>query len=388
MNRKYQCFLAAAGAAFLLWTGAGAEEAPVLLEENGLCIILNDCEVTEGEAVLHLLCSNDAEEERELLLITPHINGEMAGFDHGWGSCELTAEPGENISSEFSMVTDDPEEMPESLSFRFIEDGMVSSICRISLEKEKTVETASFAAGREEPLLVDPQIETPEVGLSSGIVYTDTLKLEQAELLDYGHALVCVKLSSGGQEYLSHISTVEAVVDAEGNVKADFSGLALQMADDPDFVIPTAENQVRRGVRPLEVTLASAQNRMAGGTENMALSGEAAFYASLSFQLRQNEEGGVNAEDIVVASNELGGECGNIPCALFDTVQTSREIWSVEQLSPDSVWLVIEGSADGIWNIEGPLRFRLVPAEELGEIVVCFEYFFKDGTDVIHLPEA
>ena len=191
---------------------------------------------------------------------------------------------------------------------------------------------------------------------------------------------------------------------------AGFSGLALQLAEDPDFVIPTLENQVHRGVRPLEVTLFSAQSRTAGGTEdqdpsnglvsasgqsslnggaeNMALSGEAAFYATLSFQLRQNEEGGMTAEDIVVSSDELGGECGNIPCALFDTVQTSREIWSVEELSPDSVWLEIEGSADGIWNIEGPLRFRLVPAEELGEIVVCFEYFFKDGTDVIHPPEA
>ena len=59
---------------FLLWTAVSAEEAKVLLEENGLCITLNDCEVTEGEAVLHLLWSNDAEEARELLLITPQIN--------------------------------------------------------------------------------------------------------------------------------------------------------------------------------------------------------------------------------------------------------------------------------------------------------------------------
>ena len=409
MNRKYQCFLAAAGAAVLLWTGAGAEEARVLLEENGLCITLDGCEVTEGEAVLHLLCSNDAEEARELLLITPQINGEMAGFDHGWGSCELTAEPGENISSEFSMVTDDPEEMPEILSFRFIEDGNVSSICRISLE-EKMMEIASFAAGKEEPLLVDPEIEVSDEISSQGTVFTDTITPEQVQMLDYGRALICVKQTAESREYLSHISTVEAVADAEGHVTASFSGLALQLAEDPDFVIPTLENQVHRGVRPLEVTLFSAQSRTVGGTEdqdpsnglvsasgqsslnggaeNMALSGEAAFYATLSFQLRQNEEGGMTAEDIVVSSDELGGECGNIPCALFDTVQTSREIWSVEELSPDSVWLEIEGSADGIWNIEGPLRFRLVPAEELGEIVVCFEYFFKDGTDVIHPPEA
>ena len=192
MNRKYQCFLAAAGAAVLLWTGAGAEEARVLLEENGLCITLDGCEVTEGEAVLHLLCSNDAEEARELLLITPQINGEMAGFDHGWGSCELTAEPGENISSEFSMVTDDPEEMPEILSFRFIEDGNVSSICRISLE-EKMMETASFAAGKEEPLLVDPEIEVSDEISSQGTVFTDTITPEQVQMLDYGRALICVK---------------------------------------------------------------------------------------------------------------------------------------------------------------------------------------------------
>ena len=409
MNRKYQCFLAAAGAAVLLWTGAGAEEARVLLEENGLCITLDGCEVTEGEAVLHLLCSNDAEEARELLLITPQINGEMAGFDHGWGSCELTAEPGENISSEFSMVTDDPEEMPEILSFRFIEDGNVSSICRISLE-EKMMEIASFAAGKEEPLLVDPEIEVSDEISSQGTVFTDTITPEQVQMLDYGRALICVKQTAESREYLSHISTVEAVADAEGHVTASFSGLALQLAEDPDFVIPTLENQVHRGVRPLEVTLFSAQSRTVGGTEdqdpsnglvsasgqsslnggaeNMALSGEAAFYATLSFQLRQNEEGGMTAEDIVVSSDELGGECGNIPCALFDTVQTSREIWSVEELSPDSVWLEIEGSADGIWNIEGPLRFRLVPAEELGDVTVCFEYFFKDGTDVILPPQA
>ena len=394
---------------FLLWTAVSAEEAKVLLEENGLCITLDGCEVTEGEAVLHLLCSNDAEEARELLLITPQINGEMAGFDHGWGSCELTAEPGENISSEFSMVTDDPEEMPEILSFRFIEDGNVSSICRISLE-EKMMETASFAAGKEEPLLVDPEIEVSDEISSQGTVFTDTITPEQVQMLDYGRALICVKQTVEDKEYLSHISTVEAAADPEGHVTASFSGLILQLAEDPDFVIPTLENQVHRGVRPLEVTLFSSQSRTAGGTEdqdpsnglvsasgqsslnggaeNMALSGEAAFYATLSFQLRQNEEGGMTAEDIVVSSDELGGECGNIPCALFDTVQTSREIWSVEELSPDSVWLEIEGSADGIWNIEGPLRFRLVPAEELGEIVVCFEYFFKDGTDVIHPPEA
>ena len=395
---------------FLLWIAVSAEEAKVLLKENGLCITLNDCEVTEGEAVLHLLCSNDAEEERALLLITPQINGKMAGFDHGWGSMDLIMEPGSGHPEEIRMVTDDPEEIPESLSLRIIEEGQVSSMCSVILDEEPACDPASFAAGKEEPLLVDPEIEVSDEISSQGTVFTDTITPEQVQMLDYGRALICVKQTIENKEYLSHISTVEAAADPEGHVTASFSGLALQLAEDPDFVIPTLENQVHRGVRPLEVTLFSAQSRTAGGTEdqdpsnglvsasgqsslnggaeNMALSGEAAFYATLSFQLRQNEEGGMTAEDIVVSSDELGGECGNIPCALFDTVQTSREIWSVEELSPDSVWLEIEGSADGIWNIEGPLRFRLIPAEELGEIVVCFEYFFKDGTDVIHLPEA
>ena len=369
------------------------ENPPLLFQDESVSITLMQMESDPGSVSLTVLCRNEGEEERYLLLITPRFNGKPAAFDHGWGSQELLIPAGQEREEGIPMMADDPDEIPESLEFRVAAEGKVSSPCRILLSAEGSeVKAASFEAGAGEPPLVDPVIDFPVKPSDAPYVLADVLTPEQAERLDYGQALICIRTEDEDGEHLSHISTVKAEVDEDGHVTASYSGLALSLSENPDFLITTVESFLdwRPHLQPMrpEVSFGPSGGRTGGSASPVALSGEAAFYATLSFQLCELKDGQMLADKVVVSSEELGGDLGNVPCALFDNVQTSREIWKVTERETEGIMLEVVRGENVSWDIQRPLTFRLIPAENLGELMVCFEYFFMDNSDIIHPPES
>lgn len=374
-------------AAFLLACTAAAE---TMLDEDGLRFSLTDLETYPGGAGLTVVCSNIAEEDREVLLLTPEINGQPAGFEYGWGSYAISIPAAAQIEVSLPMEADDPAEVPETLSMRFAANGRISSACALAVGNELSVTAASFALGEAEPQLVDREIEAPRDYESYACVLTDTLSIEETQLLDYGRALICLRGENDEGELLTHICTCEVVVDGEGNARADYSGLALILPGDDMFLVSTQESAGGMGLsgdmKPLRASLDLGDESRGRQTAAVALSGDAAFFASLTFQVNLDETGDFSAGDVIVSSAEIGGDCTVVPCALFNTAQTSQEIWRAETVGSDEIHLLSAGAAFAQCRVDGPLRFKLVPASELGSLAVCFEYFFTDGSDVIHPP--
>lgn len=381
-------FLVLLLAAALIMTGAAAEE--ILLDEDGILITLNDCGTFPGGAELTVTGRNSAEEERELLLLVPEIDGDLAAFEYGWASYAITLPAGGEISAALPVTADDPEAVPSQIKWRFALGGRISSACELTVGDEAvTAVPASFILGAQEPPLVDREIDAPRDDTEAGRTLTDALSDEEMSILDYGQALIFVRAEAPDGEKLMHICTVEASTDADGNVTADYSGLALALADDDAFVVPTAEAaDVSEDMTPWTASLSLSAPSRTRQTAGIALSGDAAFYASLGFHVDVDDDGSYCARDIIVSSAELGGDCVTVPCALFDTVRTSLELWSAEAVSDNGIRLMGAGANISQHTVDAPLRFRLIPAGELGDIVYCFEYFFTDGSDTVRPIKA
>ena len=369
MKTLISCLLALA---LLLPGGALAEEMPMLLEEDGLRLALDGWQSAAGEVVLRLCCDNDTGAPVSLTLIAPEINGELAAFERGWGTDALELPEGRS-RAEFIMEPDDEDEVPERLCLRLVLNGRVSSPLGVDLSgPSPQVTAASFALGAREPQMVEPTLPLPGDAAACRRTLTDTLSPEETAMLDYGYAAIYLRTTDETGELLTELGTVQADVDENGVATAEYSGLALVLADDPGIPIPTLEPIGEPGA-PRVIT-----------SRSFALSGELIYFASMEVSLQP--DGGAARVSMAVTSEELGGRCVSVPCALFERVQTSTDVWRSEY---EAVEIHLQ-NADSLGvraDITAPLRLMLVPAESLGEVVVCFNYFFLDDSDVIRLPQ-
>ena len=353
--------------AALPWAAA-AGGAPALLEGESLLVALEGFESAEGEAVLLVACRNDSDEEVTLTLIEPEVNGEPAGFRYGWGGDELTLPARADSSAEIVLQPDSAREVPQRVSLRFVMDGRISSRGTVDSQEDLRVETASFELGAQEPQMLETAVSAPADADGYRRVYSDSAPGRDAPL-EYARALICLRAAEDGGGLLTHLCTVEAVVDEEGTASASYSGLALALDGDGAFPLRTFEH---------------ADGTAFADAGPLELSGPGVFYAVMDFSLLWTEAGWATS-NALVESSELGGPCSVVPCALFDSVQCARDIWR-PVLEGGEADLALEGNASWRAGAGQPLRLGLVPAEELGEIAVCFEYCYADGHAVIHLP--
>ena len=362
---------------------AASEQA--LIEAESWSLLLKNWRVGPGGATLTALGRNDGDGDVAVTLLAAEVNDQSAGFFRGWGSDAFDLPAGQETEVEIVLESDDPDETPERLALRFAADGRVSSRLEVDLTgPDNGVSAASFEAGALEPQLVDPVIDMPEDAESCRRTLTDTLSAQEREGLTDAHALICLRTDGEEGERLTQLCTVDAAVDEAGNVTADYSGLVLALADDPDFLVETVEASGAAGMTATLNALARSGAGLNGTAGSVSLSGMAIFYATMSFDLRSSEAGAA-AVDVVVSSQEVGGSYAVMPCALFETAQTSLVVWQPVR-DVQRIYLKAVGSASEEYAIEGPMRFALRPAASLGEIVYCFDYFYGDNSDVIRPP--
>ena len=355
-------------AAVLLFSGAAAGESMPLLEEHGLKISLLSVERSEGQAVLTLHCENLEVWDRTLLLFAPTANGQLAGFLYGWPTDEITLAPLEAREVQITLRADDPTEWIGTAAFRLIDAGEISGEVTLNL-LEQTAAAATFLWQDQEPALANLSI-AEAASPKAPIRLQDTLTPDQLKILDYGQLRIALQVHSGGGVQLIPFATVAAEVSADGSVSASYSGNAIICSAMPQY--------------PLRMTETHTDAACTYQTSDLTLSGPFVFYATLQLSLREDRaENTVQLQESALDSFDTGPLYGALPLSLFDTVMLSHPVY---QVIPGKGMMQFEETDAYAQTLalDAPLTFSIVPANELGEVVAYFEYFFHDDTDVIH----
>ena len=331
------------------WAETGAD---VLIDDGGLRVELLSAEASPGAAVLRVRLFSDADAAL-LTLLDPWVNGAPAGLSDGWGSefIDLTAPGGD--TAEIRLVTDDPDEVPETLSLRFQRDGVVSSPAQITLSQAgAAVRKASFEP-QEEPLVAP-------IAWEAGAADCGWTIVDDAPPQGYGSATarVCLRTALGDEQ----LCAVEAYPGEDGGVYAGYSGLSLTAAG---AIVSTRE-----------------RSDSAIRTEGLTLTAQWIFSAELTATLRI----GVEAAELSIVSAELEEPISACPRAAFDTLLLRRNVWEARE-SADGLRLVGLDSVFGETALRAPLELRAVPVRSLGEIAVYVEYEFADGSLIAHRVE-
>lgn len=355
-------------AAVLLFSAAAAEEAP-LFQEQGLAITLVSFETAEGEVSLKLQCTNQDAADRAILLFAPQINGLPASFRYGWPTEEIVLAPQEQREAEILVYSDNPRELPDSLSFRLIDSSSISSEACIDLHQACVSRTATFSWAGQEPAVIAPDILRAGDACAAPMLLTDTLLPSQLPLLDYGQLRVCLRIVVDGEERLIPFTTIRATVDENGSVSASYSGNAVVCDLAPRFPMRTVEIPHADG-RTWQIS-------------HLSLSGLFVFHSTLTLTLEESAAPETRIAQLALESFDTGSLNGQIPLALFDTLQIYHPVYRTA-ITNGVMQLTEVDSANQSLSVSASLPLSIVPAGSLGEVVAYFEYFFTDYTDVIH----
>lgn len=356
----------------LLFTTAASAEEPVLLDDPYLSVELVDLHAEPGCAHLTLRCISTDDHPTTVTLLMPEVNGAPAGFRYGWPLEEIILAPSESQQVQITLETDMPDEIPQTLSFRFSRRGVISSPFCLQLDPQRILAPASFTLGAEEPPLCRKAVTAPEDLAAYAILLQDALPTDKLPLLDYGRAQICLQMTVGDEEVLIPFTSILAEIDASGQVRAAYSGLALVCEDAPGFPLRTAES--------------SAKLPLICSADGMSLSGTYVFYAALTFSLSPDPvTGGAEITGASVDCLDIPGMNEHTPLAMFDLLDVSHPMYTLHAENGRQV-LRICGNHAMQKDLTEPLAFALVPVSTLGDIAIYFEFFFTDGTDVIHAP--
>ena len=344
-------------------------EAPATPSGDAPALVPTAAQRQAGRLQISLACENNADADRTVLLLDPLVNGEIASFGNGWGSDEITLAAGQASTEVVELVSDRPDATVESASFRIACDGTVSAPLALEyVGDDWRLRTADAPGEADIPPLLAAGAACPA---PAGIALTDRLTEEQAALLDVGEAVVCLKVEDDAGVSYMPFCRVRMAVDGQGNARAIYSGVAPVFSADPATPIATAEDG--RGE-----TIACE----AAGVE---LSGDAVYYAELSFGVRMDETGGVAIESTLVDSPELGGPCRSCPRDLFAQARVHHPCLRFEEKDG---WTETRetGGRTAEYDLDEPLTVDLVPAAGLGEVCVYYEYWFTDGSMLVREP--
>lgn len=344
-----------------------SDSAKILLEEEKLCINAVRISTQAGRVQLDMEMAA-GQEEADILLFDPIINGELASFEDGWGLMEAVIPPsGSDPACSIGILSDDPAQEIRTVSLRFIDQGRISTLCTIDVSKaEEEILPARFLSETEEGTLV-----SSKAGISKRQIlyrtYRDQLTAEQMALLDYGQMVVLLKDADSG--LYRQAATCELETGKNGEIRASYSGLVLSADEEGSMLIETREE---KGSRVLTTK------------DGLSLTGTEVFFARLMLTADLNEQYPTIRPQVL--SDELGGSCSLVPCDLFEQAQTGTALWTLttEGKGGEST-LVRGGIVTDQMQIKGQLDFFLLPAEELGNCTICFEYYFKDGTSLLRL---
>lgn len=326
----------------------------------------------DAESVrLTLSCKNEGVTDREITLVAPTVNGSPACFDSGWGSAVLSLKAGEARRETVVLVPDRKENAIESISLRFVCAGTISS--PLSLERHdggwQAIAASSGGDGSEPPLVrAGTATAAPR---ECSVALHDQISPAQAAILDQAHAWICLKAKDGQQEAYLPFCRLSLTADESGGISGTYSGMAATCSASPLF--------------PLYMEEGMADGDYSWAIGGIVLSGDAVFYADLSFVAACDAQDGIIIESSAVESPELGGVCENCPLPLFLEASVHHAAYGFT----DKYGNVRAHECDGttaVFDLAEPLTIDLRPASDLGEIYVYFEYWFTDGSAVLRAP--
>ncbi len=331
-----------------------------MLQYEGEEILLVSCEGEPGRADLEISLADPGEAGKEVYLLDPLFNGVEGVFPDEWLSGSIRLQPGERTEWTVSILSDDPDELPETVSFRFCLDGIIFTPVTVSFPDQRCI-----PGERPEPdgRILLTEVEAPEeIRDTKPEEVSDRLAPEEVPLLDYAQARVCFLKGN----VLRLIATLPAEVQESGEAEASFSGFALTLAG--------------RNECPLSVTESREEEGTAWAFDNIGLYSDTVYFALLSGRAGI-KEGKVSVTEQTTEAVEFR-KAAEVPFELF----TNGNVSSLCYL-PDPEDR--EGPADcrpdfDILDMTEPLRLALVPAKELGEIYVFFEYYLTDDRTIIH----
>ncbi|MBQ6594129.1 MAG: hypothetical protein IJH78_00510 [Clostridia bacterium] len=358
---------------------------PAVFDEGALHASLLECRESEGGFALLFSFENGGDADAVLIAFDPKIDGETAYFSDGWGTEILEIPAGGALRETLEILPETEGGACGSVSLRWILDGTVSSPVVIGMSEDGTAVTgASLAAGLAEPQLLEQAVACPEDPEAYAREVTDRLSEDELAMLDRGDLAVFIRESGPDGPCFTQLARAAIEVDGEGAVTARYSGMALVLDGAPDFLIELDE---RSGPERLAGTLRARPGFAPGseaGSGTLSLTGNAVYYAGLDFEIERGADG-CRISRFSVDSPELVQKCTSMPFSLFESVQTSCDRWLVER-EEQELRLSRTDSLTARWSLSGPMRLSLVPASGLGDIVMCFEYFFTDGSDAVRLP--
>ena len=365
---KMICFLGVlillAGILSTIPAGICRAESPsrLLLEDDSLRVTLLSAESVPEGISLQLSCLNRTDRQETLHSLIPRMDGKDTVFISGWPGEDSLLPPGEETA--VSLIICPAENQAETVlpvSLRFTFRGMLSTQAQIlSLAPEVTVSPASFDSG--EPQIVRSEILSSLPAENLSVQLRDRITPEQAALLDYGQAWICLESDEG----LLPFCCVRLQVDESGEASAFYSGRAACFEGDSLF--------------PLSVREAGKEGTAEFTTREISMTGESVFYATLTLSVLQNPDGTWQLANQVLSSSELGGDCHQAPLGLLD--QAEAVLPAVNPSDP-----VQSVSVRSVcYPLDEPLTLRIVRAADLGEIWVYYEYFFMDNSDIVHSP--
>ena len=82
-----------------------------------------------------------------------------------------------------------------------------------------------------------------------------------------------------------------------------------------------------------------------------------------------------------IHSAELGGKYDQAPMGLLDTAEPLLKVMENNEAPVETIDVQTMQQP-----LDQPLTVHLYPAAEMGEIWIYCEYFFFDGTDIVHPP--
>lgn len=356
--------LTAALAALLLWAGRGPARAEAcrLAEEPDLSIRIESAE-PEGDGVrLTLICLNRTEREESLLFLVPKTDGKDTVFGSGWPSEETVLPPGEKFTAGLTVLPAEGQERFSRISLRLSYRGRLSAEAELFPENPEASVPAAF--GETETQVIRGEARTAPGETPAPIPIRDRITAEETARLDYGRAWVCLRR----EETLIPFCQILLQVDEEGNAEGTYSGLAVRFGED--------------GAQPLEILEEHSGEETVFRTEDISMTGESVFFATLQAEIRGKPETGFRVTRQTMESSELGGKYDQAPLGLLDTAEPVLRVMEKTEAPVDTISVETETV-----SLAEPLTVTVFPASGMGEIWIYCEYFFLDGTDTVHAPK-
>lgn len=319
-----------------------------LFEESDFQLQLLSCQSESGNVILTLSMENTAETERVFSVISPEVDGAFAWTANLEIGETIPVPAMENKQAEIILQGDQPFNEPENISFFILLDNGISTRAAIRLS-DGSIDPAEPAS--DTPAVFPHPVRQDDI---SPVLLRDKRPDVAAEP-DYVDVRVCLREGDA----LRLLSTLSSEA-RDGETVAEFSNLVMALNPDDPFLITCTEEKTDNGTE--------------WSTDKLGLYSDSVYFANMTVTIQGDEL------SFQLEADEFG-TVSTAPWDLFDAGTAIAFLYTSTESDTDPV---SAGSTSLSLTMDGPLQFALLPVGELGDIVCLFEYYYPDGTYIVH----